>query len=52
MTDQEKAQRLLDMASRRLASNEVEVLEAVRDGEPHFCDTFARLCTEFAEYLK
>lgn len=58
MTDQEKAQRLLDRASRKLNSMDETFLRVVVDISadtplgPSARDWLDRLCNEFADYLK
>ena len=57
MTDQEKAQRLLDMASRVLTGHEMSVLHDIaKGGDPSSWrikeETFRQLCKEHADYLK
>lgn len=54
MTDQEKAQQLLDRIDRRICLPERECLERVRDGMERASDRemFTQLATEFAADLK
>jgi hypothetical protein len=57
MTDKEKAQRLLDRASRVLTGHETSVLrEIAKGGDPSEwrigAETFRQLCKEHAAYLQ